>query len=160
MILNNKKLNFDEINKLIDDISKIVLNNKNKSICIALIGDLGTGKTAFAKRLLSHLGVKETVKSPTFTYLIEYDAENMNICHFDLYRVSGEEDLYNIGYFDYINQKGLILIEWADLILNEVPENALFFEIKHDDINSRYISIYEMKDGEKKYVDISSYNFN
>lgn len=160
MEFKNKRLSFDEINELIDNISKKVIENKNKSLCIALIGELGTGKTAFAKRLLKNLGVTVTVKSPTFTYMIEYNTKDVNIYHFDLYRISNENDLYNIGYFDYVDQRGLVLLEWANLIEGNVPEDALYFEIKHDDVDSRYISIYIMKDGEKKNVDISSYNFN
>ncbi|WP_068268347.1 tRNA (adenosine(37)-N6)-threonylcarbamoyltransferase complex ATPase subunit type 1 TsaE [Caviibacter abscessus] len=160
MEFRNKRLNFNEINEIIDNLSKLVCANNKKSLCIALIGDLGTGKTAFTKRLLKGLGIEENVKSPTFTYMIDYKTKDMNIYHFDLYRVSNEDDLYNIGYFDYIDQKGLVILEWADLIKGNVPENALYFEIKHDDIDSRYISIYIMKDGEKRYVDISTYNFD
>lgn len=155
----NEKLDFDKINKVIDDISDIVSKNKGKSMCIALIGDLGTGKTAFAKRLLKNLGVTTSVKSPTFTYLIEYNTD-IDIYHFDVYRISNEDDLYDIGFFDYIDQKGLTIIEWANLIPNNVPHNALYFEISHDDENTRYISIYNLKAGEKEYVDICNYNFD
>lgn len=160
MKIINKKLNFDEINGLIDIISNIVYKNKNKSMCIGLIGDLGTGKTAFAKKLLSNLGVLDSVKSPTFTFMIEYNLKDIDIAHFDVYRINNEDDLYDIGFYDYIDSPGLTLIEWANLIKNSLPDNCLFFEIEHNDINTRFISIYTMKDGEKKYVDLDYYNFD
>ena len=155
MIFNNTKLNFDEIDSIIYEISK---KSKNKTICIALIGDLGTGKTTFAKKLLKNLDVKETVKSPTFTYMVEYQG-CIDIAHFDVYRINNEDDLYDIGYFDYIDNYPLVLIEWADLIPNSLPTNTLYFEINHFDLDNRNISIYEIKEGEKNYVDISNYDF-
>lgn len=159
MIIENEKLNFNQINNLIDEISKKIINSKSQNICIALIGDLGTGKTAFAKRLLANLGVKEHVKSPTFTYMIEYSSI-IDIVHFDVYRINNEDELYDIGFFDYVDNENLVLIEWADLIPNSLPENAFYFEIKHCDLENRYISIYTKKDGEKTYVDFYNYNFN
>lgn len=100
------------------------------------------------------------VKSPTFTFLIEYTTPSIDIAHFDVYRISNEDSLYEIGYFDYIDAPGLVLIEWADLIPHSLPDNCLFFKIEHDSLDTRYISIYTMKDGEKNYVDIYNYNFN
>lgn len=158
--IKHTKLNFNEINNIIDHIASKISENKEKSICIALIGDLGTGKTAFAKRLLKDLGVCVPVKSPTFTFLIEYTTPSIDIAHFDVYRISNEDNLYEIGYFDYIDAPGLVLIEWADLIPHSLPDNCLFFKIEHDSLDTRYISIYTMKDGEKNYVDIYNYNFN
>ncbi|MDK9580730.1 tRNA (adenosine(37)-N6)-threonylcarbamoyltransferase complex ATPase subunit type 1 TsaE [Sneathia sanguinegens] len=160
MKIENKKLNFEQINEIITHIAKLISKNKEKSICIGLVGDLGTGKTTFAKKLLKDLGVCQPVKSPTFTFLIEYFTKDIDIAHFDVYRINNEESLYDIGYFDYIDAPGLILIEWADLIKNSLPDNCLFFEIKHDSLNTRYISIYTMKDGEKNYVDLYNYNFD
>lgn len=160
MRIINKKMNFDEINKIIDYLAKLVKKNKNKSMCIGLIGDLGTGKTAFAKRILFDLGVLCSVKSPTFTFVIEYNLQDIDINHFDVYRINDEDSLYDIGYYDYIDTPGLTLIEWANLIPNSLPKNCLFYEINHDTIDTRYISIYTMKDGEKNYVDLNNYNFD
>lgn len=161
MILNKEKLSFKEINIIIDKLSTKIIENKDKNVCIGLIGNLGTGKTAFAKRLFSNLGVIDSVKSPTFTYLIEYNTEYLDIYHFDVYRINNEDELYNIGYYDYIgNNNTLLFIEWADLILDEMPKNTLYFEILYDTIDTRRLSAYTLEKGEKIYVDIYNYNFN
>lgn len=160
MEFNKTILNFKEIDNLIDTISNKIEDN-NSNICIGLIGDLGTGKTYFSKRLLKNLGIKEAVKSPTFTYMIEYSISYMDIYHFDVYRISNEDDLYNIGFFDFIDEdNSLVLVEWANLILDSMPNNTLYFEIEHNDFESRKISIYTLKGGKKYYVDINNYNFN
>lgn len=161
MVVEKLKLDFNQIDDLIDKIYEYISKNMDKSNCIALIGDLGTGKTYFSKRLLKKLGVNEAVKSPTFTYLIEYELENFDIYHFDVYRLKTEQDLYNIGYYDYIDlPNSLILIEWANNILEYLPENTIYFEIEHLSENSRIVSLYETKEGKKVYVNICDINNN
>lgn len=161
MILKHTELGFEEFNEIIEDFSKKILENKKNSMCIGLIGDLGTGKTAFAKNLLSCLGINEQVKSPTFTYLIEYEIENLDIYHFDVYRISSEDELYNIGFYDYIdNNNSLVLVEWANLILEEMPKNTIYIEIEHSSEKTRKYSSYIIEKGEKIYVDVNNYKFN
>lgn len=161
MLLKKTELSFDKFNELIKNFSKRILENKKKSICIGLLGDLGTGKTAFSKCLLANLGVKEHIKSPTFTYLIEYNSNGIDIYHFDVYRINSEEELYNIGYYDYIdNDNTLILVEWANLIQDEMPKNTIYFEIEYSTLNTRKYSSYIIDKGEKIYVDVSTYEFN
>ncbi|VWL85202.1 tRNA (adenosine(37)-N6)-threonylcarbamoyltransferase complex ATPase subunit type 1 TsaE [Oceanivirga miroungae] len=161
MLLNKTELSFEKFNELVENFSKRILENKKNSICIGLIGDLGTGKTAFSKKLLSSLGVTEYVKSPTFTYLIEYNIDGIDIYHFDVYRISNEDELYNIGFYDYIdNNNSLVLVEWANLILDEMPKNTIYFEIEHSKENTRIYSSYIIDKGEKIYVDVYNYKFD
>lgn len=154
------ELTFKEIDEVIDKLSdKIKEYNGLKSI--GLIGDLGVGKTYISKRICKNLGIKENVKSPTFTYLLEYEIPNMKIVHFDLYRLSNADELYEVGYEDYLlDDNRLLLIEWANNVLEMLPSNTLFLELKHLDIESRILEIYLLEGGEKKYVNIDSYNFN
>lgn len=155
----NKILDFKQIDDLIDLLSnKIKQNNKFKSI--ALIGDLGTGKTYISKRICKNLGVKENVKSPTFTYLLEYNTDNLKIVHFDLYRLSNIDELYEIGYDEYIEDNSLFLIEWANNIPEAIPDNTLYIELIYSDVDKREVSIYKLEKGEKKYVELINYNFN
>lgn len=81
--------------------------------------------------------------------MIEYNLQDLDIVHFDVYRINNEDSLYDIGFYDYIDAPGLTLIEWANLIPNALPKNCLFYEINHDTLDTRFVSIYTMKDGEK-----------
>ncbi len=154
-----KIFKFEEIDMLADKISKKILKD-NKFKSIALIGDLGVGKTHISKRICKNLGVVENVKSPTFTYLLEYDLGDRTIVHFDLYRLSNIDELYEIGYEEYILEGNIFLIEWANNVPEAIPRNTLYIELEHRDETSRNVSLYEIKEGEIIYVDINNYNFN
>jgi len=91
---------------------------------VCMYGDLGSGKTTFCKAALRGLGVKETVTSPTFTIVKEYEGTYNPVYHFDVYRVHSEEDLFEIGFEDYLFGKGICFIEWAELIEDLIPENV------------------------------------
>ena len=80
---------------------------------VALFGQLGAGKTVFAKGIAKGLGISEEVTSPTFTFLKEYDGK-LKLYHFDLYRIEDEEALENIGFCDYLQSEGVCVIEWPE----------------------------------------------
>ncbi len=92
---------------------------------VALDGDLGTGKTVFAKGFAAGLGVKETVSSPTFTILQVYEEGRLPLYHFDVYRIEDIEEMEEIGYEDCFYGSGVCLIEWADLICDILPKRCL-----------------------------------
>ena len=94
---------------------------------VALYGDLGTGKTAFVKGIGGTLGSDE-VTSPTFTIVQEYDTEP-KLYHFDVYRLSGTDELYAMGYEDYLDGSGVILMEWAELVPDALPAQRLDIRI-------------------------------
>lgn len=98
---------------------------------IALIGDLGTGKTTLTKSIAEGLGVTETISSPTFTIVKEYHSGRLPLYHFDVYRIADPEEFFNIGAEDYMDGEGLCVIEWADLVMEEIPEDALFVFIDY-----------------------------
>lgn len=81
-----------------------------------LYGDLGVGKTVFTKGFAAGLGIKEPVSSPTFTILQVYDEGRLPFYHFDVYRISDPEEMYEIGFEEYIEGEGVCFIEWANLI--------------------------------------------
>jgi len=88
---------------------------------VALIGDLGTGKTTLTKYIAEGMGVRDTVTSPTFTIIREYDGERMSLFHFDVYRIDDPADMYEIGYEEYFFGSGVSVVEWADRIEELLP---------------------------------------
>ena len=81
-----------------------------------LIGDLGVGKTVFTQGVAAGLGIREAVNSPTFTILQVYDEGRLPFYHFDVYRIGDPEEMYEVGFEDYVYGDGVSLIEWANLI--------------------------------------------
>ncbi len=96
---------------------------------IALVGDLGTGKTTLTKYIAQGLGVEESITSPTFTIVKSYYTGRIPLHHFDVYRLADEEEFYDIGGEEYFAGEGICIIEWADLISGAIPEDAIIIEI-------------------------------
>lgn len=89
---------------------------------VTLNGDLGVGKTAFTSGIAKALGIEDYITSPTFTIVNEYDSD-IPLYHFDVYRISDSEELYNIGFEDYLSSQGIIVIEWADIVRDILPKS-------------------------------------
>lgn len=98
----------------------------------ALLGDLGVGKTVFTQGFAAGLGIKEAVSSPTFTIIQEYEEGRLPFYHFDVYRIADAEEMYEIGFDDYIEGSGVCLIEWANLIKELLPEHITVIRIEKD----------------------------
>ncbi len=108
---------------------------------IALFGSMGMGKTAFTRGLARGLGIEGGVSSPTFALVHEYHGK-LTVYHFDMYRVSGWDDLYSTGFFDYLDMGGVLVIEWSENIENCLPENSIRVSIsKNDNENERIITL-------------------
>ncbi len=97
-----------------------------------LSGDLGTGKTVFSQGLSRGLGITEPVSSPTFTIVQVYEGGRLPLYHFDVYRISDVEEMEEIGYDDYFFGSGVCLIEWAELIEELIPGQAVRIMIEKD----------------------------
>ncbi len=97
----------------------------------ALIGDLGTGKTVFAQGFAKAMGIKETVGSPTFKLISEYEGKKSWLYHIDCYRLKNAQQFINIGGEEYLApDKGITLIEWADIINEILPKGAIIIKFK------------------------------
>jgi len=109
---------------------------------LALIGDLGSGKTTFVQGLVAAYGVSDPVVSPTFTYIREYETPEAMIVHIDAYRLENPADLFSLGYSDYLQQKAVLLIEWADKVLAALPEETSQIHLHHgnDEPNIRKLT--------------------
>jgi tRNA threonylcarbamoyladenosine biosynthesis protein TsaE len=107
---------------------------------IAMRGEMGVGKTAFTRGFASHFGVAG-VKSPTYTIVNEYRGR-VRIFHFDMYRITDSDDLYSIGYDDYVESDGYCIAEWSENIDSDIPSDAIFVTISRtDDAEGRRIEI-------------------
>ena len=111
-----------------------------RSAFIALRGEMGVGKTAFTRGFCSHFGIGG-VKSPTYTVVNEYRGR-ARVYHFDMYRITDGDDLYSIGYDDYVDAEGFCIVEWSENVEDFLPEDAIFVTISRTDgENGRRIEI-------------------
>ena len=96
---------------------------------VAMYGDLGVGKTAFVRGFCSYFG-QARVKSPTFSIVNEYRFPNTSVFHFDMYRITDEEDLYSTGFYEYFSRDGYMLCEWCENIPYAIPDDAYILRIE------------------------------
>ena len=100
---------------------------------IAYFGDLGAGKTAFTCGLAQGLGITDPVTSPTYTIVNEYLGGRLPLFHFDMYRLSSSEELFDIGWDDYLARGGVCAVEWSERVSDALPEDTIFVDIARTD---------------------------
>lgn len=109
---------------------------------IAFTGDLGAGKTAFTRGLARGLGVQERVTSPTFTIVNEYEGGRLPLFHFDMYRLGSSDELFDIGWEDYLARGGVCAVEWSEIIDDALEGHIIRVDIRRGtDDNQRLITI-------------------
>jgi tRNA threonylcarbamoyladenosine biosynthesis protein TsaE len=119
------------------EIAQNLESEKFPNMIICLIGDLGSGKTIFTKGFATGLGIEENITSPTFNIIKEYTGGEMNLYHMDLYRLNG--DVKNLGLDEYFTRDGVVIIEWADMIEEYLPEERLDIKFKVIDEDTRVL---------------------
>ena len=117
---------------------------------LAFRGDLGAGKTAFTRGLAKGLGAEDRVTSPTYTIVNEYLSGRLPLFHFDMYRLECEDDLFDIGWEDYLERGGVCAVEWSENVA-EAMEDAVVICIEKLGEESRRITI----EGGSRYADLS-----
>ena len=129
----------EDTKKLGQELAKEILKRKGEaSFVVFLDGDLGTGKTTLVKEIIFALGVKEKVKSPTFTIIEPYELNNENIYHVDLYRIIDPTELEIIGLREYLNESNaIIFIEWPEKSYGYLKKFDLKISLKHLSENER-----------------------
>ena len=100
---------------------------------IAYTGDLGAGKTAFTRGLARGLGIPDRVTSPTFTIVNEYEGGRLPLFHFDMYRLGSSDELFDIGWEDYLARGGVCAVEWSERVSDALPEDTIFVDIARTD---------------------------
>lgn len=109
---------------------------------IVLCGELGSGKTKFTEGVLTYFNLQDEISSPTFTIVNEYTSSDINIYHFDVYRLSSSDEFYAIGGEEYFS-KGICIIEWGEIIEDALPQKhiKITFDKDTEDINKRILTI-------------------
>ncbi|MBE7010396.1 MAG: tRNA (adenosine(37)-N6)-threonylcarbamoyltransferase complex ATPase subunit type 1 TsaE [Ruminococcaceae bacterium] len=129
----------EETRKIAEELAKTL--KRGQTVCLR--GDLGVGKTVFAKGLCAALGIEEHVSSPTFTLVNEYESSLGMLYHFDLYRIEEEDELYEIGFLDFVNGNGIALIEWPERAETALPDERIEIYIMREGDNTRRITVEE-----------------
>ena len=114
-------------------LAERIANDSSLPRFIALYGDLGVGKTAFVRGFTSVFAENARVKSPTFALVNEYKGASLSVFHFDMYRISDEDELYSIGFYDYQDRNGICLTEWSENIEYALPEEYFSVRIEKCD---------------------------
>ena len=120
-IINNETETYEYGFKLAGDLKP--------GTVVALTGELGSGKTTLTKAIAEGLNIKETISSPTFNIIKEYESGNVPLYHFDVYRLNTAEDLFDLGYEEYFFGEGVSIVEWADKIAELIPKDAIWIKI-------------------------------
>ena len=117
------------------EFAKDFAKKLNKGDIIVLSGELGSGKTKFVQGVLSYFGLENEISSPTFTIVNEYTSSDINIYHFDVYRLEDEDEFYAMGGEEYF-ANGICLIEWGEMIESILPKpytKIIFSKAAHND---------------------------
>lgn len=113
------------------EFAKDFAEKLNKHSIIVLSGDLGSGKTKFTEGILKYFGLDDEISSPTFTIVNEYDAKDVKLFHFDLYRLEDIDEFYAIGGEEYL-QNGICIFEWGEMIESILPKGYIKITFSRD----------------------------
>lgn len=125
-----------------EDLGAALAERLKPGTVVAFSGDLGAGKTAFVRGMARGLGISERVTSPTFTIVNEYEGGRLPLFHFDMYRLSSSDELFDIGWEDYLVRGGVCAVEWSENVSDALEGDCIRVDIRrgaHD--NQRLIRI-------------------
>ena len=119
-----------------EDLGRRLGQRLEPGAVIAFTGGLGAGKTAFVRGLARGLGITDRVTSPTFTIVNEYEGGRLPLFHFDMYRLGSSEELFEIGWEDYLARRGVCAVEWSENVADALEEDAIRIEIGRGETDS------------------------
>ena len=122
---------------------------------VVLSGELGSGKTKLTEGILSYFNLENEISSPTFTIVNEYIKNDINIYHFDVYRLEDSSEFYEIGGDEYFD-KGICLVEWGEIIQDALPKDYIHIQFERDE-NNENLRILNITSYGEKYDDILNY---
>lgn len=124
--------------RMTEEYGKQLAKELRGGTVLALFGGMGMGKTALVRGIAAGLGLSAEVSSPTFALVHDYGGRPP-LVHFDMYRVTGWEDLYSTGFFDYLDAGAILVVEWSENIESALPEDAIRLRISREDECTRLI---------------------
>lgn len=124
----------EETESVGEELASLLISDSSLPSFIALYGDLGVGKTAFVRGFARVFSPNALVRSPTFALVNEYPSKERRLFHFDMYRITSEDDLYSIGYYDYLDDGSLCLVEWSENIPYAIPKEHIEVNISKPDL--------------------------
>ena len=124
----------------LDEIAQNIIKYSSLKTYL-FFGEMGVGKTTLIKALVKHLGSEDNVSSPTYSLVNEYRAEDKPIYHFDFYRINSVEEVYDIGFEEYLAQDAYIIIEWPELIESLWPEKFVRVDLSLADGDKRRLEL-------------------
>ena len=121
-----------------EEYGRVLASRLKGGTVLALYGGMGMGKTALVRGIAAGLGLSAEVSSPTFALVHDYGG-NPPLVHFDMYRVTGWDDLYTTGFFDYLDMGAILVVEWSENIESALPEDTIRLRISRVDDTTRLI---------------------
>ena len=125
----------------IDKVSKIIIELTKQKNKVLFSGPIGSGKTTLIKNIMHGLGYNEHVSSPTFSIINEYTIDSKMIYHMDLYRIKKEDELYEIGFEEYLKNGNLCLIEWPEIAIKMIDKDFIHIKLKEISKTKRSVEI-------------------
>ncbi|MBO5232366.1 MAG: tRNA (adenosine(37)-N6)-threonylcarbamoyltransferase complex ATPase subunit type 1 TsaE [Clostridia bacterium] len=113
----------------------------NEPCVIAFCGGMGSGKTCFTTGFVKGLDYYDEVSSPTFAIVNEYLGGRLPVYHFDMYRIADEDELYSIGFYDYMDEDAVLVIEWSENIEDALPPDTIYIKFSNQTENNRTLSL-------------------
>lgn len=135
------QLKIDSLSEL-DNVAEQIISSLDGRNVVLFRGGMGAGKTTLISRIVAQLGAEDTVTSPTFALVNEYEgADNMLIYHFDFYRIDKVEEVFDLGYEEYFYSGNLCLVEWPEKIEALIPDDVMTVKIEVEDDGQRIFTI-------------------
>ena len=135
------QLKIDSLSEL-DNVAEQIISSLDGRNVVLFRGGMGAGKTTLISRIVAQLGAEDTVTSPTFALVNEYEgADNMLIYHFDFYRIDKVEEVFDLGYEEYFYSCDLCLVEWPEKIEALIPDDVMTVKIEVEDDGQRIFTI-------------------
>lgn len=135
------QLKIDSLSEL-DNVAEQIISSLDGRNVVLFRGGMGAGKTTLISRIVAQLGTEDTVTSPTFALVNEYEgADNMLIYHFDFYRIDKVEEVFDLGYEEYFYSGDLCLVEWPEKIEALIPDDVMTVKIEVEDDGQRIFTI-------------------